>query len=154
MDIDIVSAIIAFGSLIVSSVAVYMSWKNAQQQGELAQRLNDQDQDFERKRFITALWDKMANVAEIQPNEKGEYDEEDIFDALNTLELVAICWQNKIIDTRMVYLVFGDSYSLRFQEIQGITQRLKKLRKTGPELLQERRQIKKVYEKIDQITNE
>lgn len=93
--VPIIAVVISFGSLIVASVAAYISWRNAQSQGELTQRLKSQDVDYERKRFITALWDKMEDVAQIYPDEKGEYNEADIYYALNTLELVAICWQNK-----------------------------------------------------------
>ena len=177
--ISIISTAISFGSLIASFMAFKTSKKNyrkqiqltqqqtnqgeqqlelsrqqtelSRQQGELTQRLNDQDQDFERKRFITALWDKMANVVEIQKNDQDEYDENDIFDALNTLELVAICWENEIIDRRMVFLVFGDNYRLRVKQIEQIDRRLQHLGRNGLELLQERQIILNVYDEINKM---
>lgn len=166
MDIiEIISTIISFGSLIVSYMAINISKKNSRQQrelareqreltgkqGELTQRLQDQDEDFERKRFITALWDKMANVVEIHPNDQNEYDEHDIFDALNTLELVAICWKNNIIDQKMVFLVFGGSYRSRVDEIKLISKPLKDLRANGSKLLQERQIILDVYDEINNM---
>lgn len=149
--VSIISVIIAFGSLIVSCVAAYISWKNSREQGKLTQRLRNQDQDFERKRFITALWDKMSEMVEIHPDDQGNYNENDILYALNTLELVAICWENKIIDEKMIFLVFGDNYNFRVHEIQSITQPLKHLRKTGQELLRERQVILNVNKDIQEM---
>lgn len=149
--VPVIAIVIAFGSLVVASIAAYISWKNAQKQGELTQRLKAQDQDFEKKRFVTALWDKMANLYEIQPDSQGAYKEAHVFDVLNTLELVATCWENNIVDRRIVFLVFGGSFSKRVQEIMSINKPLPKLRKTGTELLHERRLILAVKEDIDKM---
>lgn len=149
--VPIISAIIAFGALIVSSVAVVISKQNARVQGQLTERLRSQDQDFERKRFITALWDKMTEVAEIHPDAKGKYDEPDIFYALNTLELVSICWSDNIVDRRMIFLVFGDSFRSRVQEILTITSPLPTLRRAGTELLHQRQIILNVNKEIEDM---
>lgn len=154
MDKDtavIISVIISFGSLLVSSIAVYISWANAQKQGELTQRLNSQDQDFERKKFIAVLWDKIAEVPEIKKDENDEYNATDVWYALNTLELIAICWINNIIDRRMIFLIFGNNFRSRVGEIESIINPLKHLRKTGLELLHERQVILNVKREIEEM---
>lgn len=159
MKPEVISIFISLGSLLVASVSAYISWRNAQgqaslarEQGALTQRLSSQDQDFERKRFIIALWDKMANVLEIQPDQQGNYNDTDVLDALDTLELVSICWENNIVDQWMIFLVFGKSFLLRIKEVEDIRQPLTILRRTGPELLQERAVISVVAEKIEGMT--
>ena len=148
--VSIIAAIISLGSLVVSSVAVYISRQNAKEQGQLTEQLKTQDQDFERKKFIVALWDKMADVSEIDKDEQGNYDETDIFYALNTLELVSVCWTNNIVDRRMIFLVFGDNFRSRVKEIEGIVSPLPILRRTGPELLHERQIILNVNRDIEE----
>jgi hypothetical protein len=161
MKPEVMSVFISFGSLIVACVSAYISWGNAQRQAELSheqgvltEKLNRQDQDFERKRFITALWDKMASIVEIRPDEQGHYNDADVLDALDTLELVSICWDHKIVDQWMVFLVFGKGFLLRVKEIEDINRPLEALRRTGPELLQDRLIISEVARQIEKMSRD
>lgn len=95
------------------------------------------------------MWDKLSNLWEIQPDDAGKYDEGLVFENLNALELIAICWENQVIDKRMVYLICGESFILRVKEIEGIYKPLIHLRRNGPELLQERPVILRVKSIFD-----
>ncbi|VTU31682.1 hypothetical protein H6CHR_03649 [Variovorax sp. PBL-H6] len=164
MQWPMLSVLVSIGSLLVACLAAYIAWSNAQKQiatsllltekqAGLAERLNNRDADSDRKRFVVDLWDKMTEVTQILPDEKGEYNEHDIWNALNNLELVATCWQNEIVDKRMVGLAFGENYQLRVSEINSIDQHLPKLHRTGPQLLADRRIILVVCDALKERAN-
>ena len=134
--------LISIIALVISVIAIAISINNQRR-----------EHHFDSKRFIINIWDKMANIPKILPVD-GDYIEDDIFEALNTLELVAICWQNNIINKNMIYLVFGESYLLRIDEIENISDTLPKLNKTGSELLNNRQVIINVREDIRNMRRE
>lgn len=144
VTVSIAAALISLGSLIVS-------YWNARRQTNLTRALKSQEREFERKKFVTVLWDKMTEVAELHPDEQGKYDETDIFYALSTLELVAICWACGLVDRNLLFLVWGDSFRLRVKEIEGIERPLQVLRKTGPELLRDRQVIMNVRDEMNEM---
>ena len=148
------SVVVSFFSFLVACVAAYLSWHNAQRTTALTARLKAQDVDYEKKRFFVELWDKMTAVYEIVPDDNGEYDENDVLDAANTMELVATCWENEIVDQRMVWLAFGKSYATRYHEMMQISRPLPNLRMTGPQILSDRPIIARVKEQLDQRFND
>ena len=97
----------------------------------------------------------MTTVPEIQPDPTGNYNEMHVRYALDTLELVAICWVNKIVDQKIVSLAFGNNYRNRVREIEHISIPLQpNLRKTGNELLTERQVIRKVFNELEKLAND
>ena len=132
-----------------------MSRKQGLEQRTLQERLNRQESDFEKKRFITVLWDKMATVSNISRDEPIEAD---VRYAVNTLELVSLCWQAGIVDKRMVILSFGRLFDSLYIQIEQISERLPGCGKTGHELLTQnpaisavRRQIRERLEQQGEI---
>src|SRR5215510_6156969 len=115
-----IANIISIGSLLMAGISAYFAWNSQQRQARLeatqatltanlskqreefdtalTANLSRQSEEFERKRFIVALWGRMEEVAEIIKDKQGNYNEGDIYYALNTLEFVSICWQNNIVD--------------------------------------------------------
>jgi hypothetical protein len=143
---DVVAAV----SLFISLVAIFMSWRSAKAQVALTERLKAQDIDLDRKKLFTALWDKMSNLWEVRQNERGEYDETLVWENLNSLELIAVCWESNIVDQRMTLLVCGRNFVLRVGELEGIVDPLKQLRRTGKELLHDRPAILRVKRKFEE----
>ncbi len=70
-----------------------------------------------RKLFITALWDKLTAVRGLNPT---NVTQERLLEVLNTLELVALCWDANIIDRDLVARAFGASYNERVDELKRI----------------------------------
>jgi hypothetical protein len=140
---------IAIVAVMISIAAIYIAWRNAKEQGVLTERLNKQDVELDRKKLVTALWDRMSNLWEVRANEADQYNETYVWENLNSLELIAVCWENNIVDQQIVFLVCGKNYVLRVKEIEAIAQPLKELRKTGPELLHERQVILNVKRKFE-----
>ena len=112
------SAVIAISSIVVSRLT--------------AQQLKQHDAALDRRRFVTTLWDKMTQVKKIDP---AAPIEEDVKFALNTLDLIAVCWINLIVDKEMIVVVFGDNFILRTNEIK-LVPKLPLIQRTGMELLQ------------------
>jgi hypothetical protein len=81
-------------------------------------KLKRRDVIYERRRlFITALWDKLISVKSINTTNATA---ERVVELLNTLELVALCWENEIADRELIARGFGTAYCQMVDAIQGI----------------------------------
>lgn len=143
--VTIIAAVVSSVSVVVSIISVRLVNKQAIEQKALQERLNDQESNFEKKRFIISLWDKMTAISSINP---GKPVEVDVRNAVNTLELVSICWQAGIVDKRMVVLSFGNLFNSLYVQIEQIHQRLPGCGRTGHELLSHNPAISAVRNQI------
>ncbi len=141
---ETVKLVVSIAALIISGVAIFMSRR-------VAIKLKNQDIANDRRRlFITALWDKLTAVRGL---DSGNATRERVVEVLNTLELVALCWESNIVDKDLVTRAFGDSYSLRVAEVNGITSGkgyddlIEELGMDGPRLLEQ-------YARIVPVCNE
>ena len=127
--------------LIVSIAAVVLSLAAILTSALLTRSLKRKDVIYERRRlFITALWDKLISVRAITPKTATA---QRVIDLLNTLALVAFCWENEIADRELIARGFGSSYGEMVDNIQGIVSDggydavIEAVGSSGPELLQE-----------------
>ena len=108
MDGKLLVSIVA---LIASASAIFISWRTTT-------KLKKQDITIDkRKLFITALWDRLTAVRGLNST---NVTRERILEVLNTLELVALCWDEDIVDRTLVARAFGASYNERVDEIKRI----------------------------------
>jgi hypothetical protein len=143
---DTAKLIVSIVAAILAGYAIYVSKTTAT-------KLKERDIDIDkRKVFITALWDKIIAVKQLTretatPNRVKE--------VLNTLELVALCWDNDVVDKELVALAFGKNYGLRIKEIKGIVvgkgydDVIKKLGTDGPGMLKQYPTVEPVGSKIE-----
>ena len=136
---------IAILALITSIVAIAVSTRTAI-------RVKAQDVAHDRRRlFITALWDKLTAVRGINA---GNATKELVLNTINTLELVALCWDEGIVDRELICRAFGDSYCQRTAEIESITQAngygkvIRDLEMDGPTLFKYYNLVQPVREQI------
>jgi len=81
-------------------------------------KLKRRDVIYERRRlFITGLWDKIISVKSINATNATA---DRVIELLNTLELVALCWENEIADRELIARGFGTPYCQMVDAIQGI----------------------------------
>jgi hypothetical protein len=171
MDMPALEAIATAGSFVVAIVAFVASWKTGKKQSEaderiarnhaeaqeriannhanLEKQLRAQYDDYERKKFVTTLWDKLAEVNVLEKPKGGTYDDiaTAIYYAVSTLELVSICWTHNLVDQDMMYLVFGVNYMARVNDIRRIREPIIGY-KDGDDLLDAHKTIGDVYELI------
>jgi hypothetical protein len=143
MDGKLMVSILA---LIASVTAIVMSWRTATQ---LKQRDIQIDK---RKLFITTLWDKLTAVRGLNAT---NVTQERLLEVLNTLELVAVCWDADIVDRDLVVRAFGASYNERVDEIKRIVpgtdyneDKINSLGGTGPTYLRIYGNVEKVAQEI------
>jgi hypothetical protein len=139
------------GKLIVSILALFMSVVSIYLSVATSHRLKNKDIVNERRRlFITALWDKLTSVKGLNTTNATK---ERVFEVLNTLELVALCWDNDIADNELIVRSFGHSYSERVDEIKGIVSGtsydslILALKMDGPRLL-------RLYPRVEPVRDE
>jgi len=123
----IIAIVVSIAAIIFSVVTTY--------------KLKNKDMDFDRRKFFVAiLWDKLIAVRGINPT---HVTDDLVMNVVNTLELVAICWENNIIDKNLILNSFGNSYCQRVKEIDGIIKGhhanydnvINKIGMSGPDLL-------------------
>ena len=125
--------VVSIAALVLSLVAILTS-------ALLTRSLKRKDVIYDRRRlFITALWDKLISVRAITKNATPQR----VIDLLNTLALVAFCWENEIADRELIARAFGSSYGEMVDNIQSILRGseyeavIAAIGSSGPELLQE-----------------
>jgi hypothetical protein len=105
---------------IVSIVAIGISVAAILISVSVTKRLKMQDVIYERRKlFINTLWDKLIAVRSIQPNNATS---DRVVELLNTLELVAFCWESEVADRELIARAFGKAYGEMVDNIQGITE--------------------------------
>lgn len=132
------SGALEVAKFVVSIVAIVLSLSAIVVSAVLTKKLKNRDVLYERRKlFITALWDKLVAVRGLDP---GNVTVERVIEVLNTLELVALCWEDEVADRSLVARAFAQSYCELVDQIQAIVPGagyddvIKKLG-TGPSLL-------------------
>lgn len=129
---------------VLSMYSIYRNWVLAEQQRSFQKDLDSQKGDIEKKRFTMLLWDKADKLNFIDPaNPVGPA----IRDAVNALEIIAQCWENKLVDQSMVIISFGKTYEKTYEDIQKVTD-VPGYKKSGTDLLNNNRVIQRVYDNI------
>jgi hypothetical protein len=80
------------------------------------------------------LWPYLIDINRIDPETSAP---EEIRKAVNTLELVALCWEANIIDKQIIQRTFESTYINIYEQVESVTRKLPKLERTGRELLNE-----------------
>ena len=132
---------IALIALIVSGVSISLSIKQNQ-------RLNQQGNVDESRRFFVTLYDKIKDVSRIDPmNPIGP----DVRTSINVMELVALCWEANIVDKRMVELSFLNEFIIIYEQINQTQVIIPGMNKTGTELLNGAPAIGRLYAEIKRL---
>ena len=139
----------SIGALLISIAAIIVS-------ASVTKKLKNRDVIYERRRlFITALWDKLVAVKGVNP---GNATVERVIEVLNTLELVALCWEDEVADRTLVARAFAKGYCDLVKQIQGIVpgkgyDDVIKVLGTGPDLLAKQYdRVLPVQEKLAQFS--
>lgn len=130
MSAEMVSAI---GSVLATLVGIRVSWQVWRGQRLLSQR-----------QLILPLWTHMSSLNEINPNQPITPD---IVKAVNTLELVALCCEGDMVDTRVIKRTFATEYLKLYNQIEGCSD-VPGLNKTGKNLLSENPAAMKFYDEL------
>ena len=143
---DWVTAVLSLLSVIISIIAIVLTSKQAQISRTLEERLDNRDRAIENRRFVTTeLWDRMTQLNHVDP---ASIVPEDVRRAVNTLQMIAMCWNAQLVDREMVVIAFGTFFDELCAEITAINSPIAGLRRTGYELISQTPAISTVRDEI------
>lgn len=133
----IASAVAATASVLVAVIA-----------NRTTKETHKSQQRLEQRAMIVTLWPEMCKVGKITASSPETH----VRDAVNVLELVAICWEAKAVDQDVILRTFGDAYVATYNELMSHHVKMPGVRdRTGAELLQENKAAMLVYEEIKKL---
>ena len=116
-----------------------------QRHENLQKYLADKDSISTRRAALVELWPYLIDIHRIDPEKSAP---EEIRKAVNTLELVALCWEANIIDKEVIQRTFESTYINIYEQVLSVTRRLPSLEKTGRELLNENPAAISLYDEL------
>ena len=125
----ILSGIGAIGAIVVA-VIVYRGQQRSNQ-----------------RQMIIPLWEYLANLNDIDPDAPITPN---IIKAANTLELVALCCENDVVEEAIILRTFENKYAYFYDRIVRCDT-IAGLNKTGKELLKENPATTVFYNKLEAI---
>lgn len=150
--VSVIGLIVSIASAVVAVFAINNTRLQGEKQRSLQERLNSEANKLDSRRlFVTALWDKMINVSDIDPEEPIGPD---VRKAVNVLEVVALCWHSGVVDKDMVVMSFGPLYEDLYQKIKRINvvpEKADGTGRSGHDLLSRNRVIDVVQQQIRDI---
>lgn len=84
------------------------------QQLELQERLHRQQMLLDQRQILLGLWDKVHTLPGVNP-QKPVW--KDVITAVNTLELIAVCWEGEIVDRDIIRRMYSDVYIETFEQV-------------------------------------
>jgi uncharacterized membrane-anchored protein YhcB (DUF1043 family) len=118
----------------------------AREQDKLQKDLADKDQLSQRRSALVGLWPYLIDIHHIDPEQSAA---EQVRQAVNTLELVALCWEANIIDKDVIQRTFESTYIEIYEQVLSVRRKLPSLDKTGRELLNENPAAINLYEYLN-----
>lgn len=131
--------------------AIWFSLRLHREQIDTSRKLHHEQILLNQRQLLLPLWDHLSNINDIDTDaEKTIWV--DVVKAVNTLELVALCWEAQAIDQNIIRRTFGDKFVQFYEKIQDCKKPPPGW-KTGRQYLQENRAASKLYEEIKREIN-
>jgi hypothetical protein len=138
---DLITAASSLAAVVVA-VVVYRG------QNKLSRELAARDERLAQRQLIVPLWEYLSSVPDIAPNDKGQYVEPNLIRAVNTLELVALCCEGKMIDEQVIIRTFSDVYVRIYDAIKMVPKIQSRRGISGADLLRENRAAMAFYDRL------
>ncbi|MCU6239392.1 hypothetical protein KWH75_20225 [Morganella morganii] len=115
------SAIAAIGAMIAS----FLAWDTARKSKNLSEQANTQTKEIHNAEMlaaqrsqVVAIWGYLTSLSDIDPSSPVGVD---VIKNMNTLELVALCCEGKMVDKDVVMRTFMDTYINLYEAIERLT---------------------------------
>lgn len=125
MTIDTLQVLSASGSFLAGTATLtglFVAWRVHSSQKKLSQR-----------QLIIPLWEHLTNLKNIDSEEPIIPD---VINTVNTLELVALCYEGGMVDKAVIKRTFAQEFIRHYDSIDGC-KKMNGLDKTGKMILQE-----------------
>jgi hypothetical protein len=115
---------------------------------ELQKQISDKERLLMQRAQLVPLWQYWASIRNINPKASAT-----VVNAVNILELVALCWEADIIDRAIVQRTFSDTFMNIYKQIEACTDLdmgPDQQRKSGKGLLEENRATRNFYRYLEE----
>lgn len=147
MEWGSVSDIFAALAAVVSGALAYKAIKSSEKTAAAQEKAAAAQLVFQQRQTIIQLWPALCALHEIDASTAPE----EVRRAVNTLELVAICYEAGAVDPAVVLRTFGDVFIATYDELNRHTAKLPTVRNmSGSDLLRENKTTMHVYDQIRQ----
>lgn len=104
-------------SLIVSAVALVVSRVTSQRQEADTRRISDEQLLLQRRQTVFELWKYLTDAPDIDP---AAPIYPDVLKVVNTLKLVAVCWEGDITDRNLIRRTFGARFVELYEALERV----------------------------------
>ncbi|MDM3868117.1 hypothetical protein QF204_07980 [Proteus faecis] len=128
MDINDWGLVAAFASSIAAigaAIASFLALSTAKKSKDISEQANAQTMEIHNSEMLAAqrsqviaIWGYLSSLSDIDPNSPIGVD---VIKNMNTLELVAVCCEGKMIDKDVVLRTFMDTYINIYEVIERLT---------------------------------
>ncbi len=133
--------VVSFAAAVLSGVAILVSIGLAVRQERFSARLQAQETLLAQRQLLLPLWDYVGKLRKIDAQNPVTPH---VIDAVNTLELIALCCEGGLIDRSLVERTFLERYLEMYEDIEACAA-LPGLSKSGRDLLRENRAAIHLY---------
>lgn len=133
----------SFGFLL-TCIGFYISWRIHVNQKTLTEKISNSQELLAQRQLLVPLWGYISTLNEINSQSPIVPD---VIKAVNTLELVALCCEGKMIDEKVIKRTFSNEFIKIYEQIEAC-QNLAGLNKSGKTLLGEAKSASLFYKKL------
>jgi hypothetical protein len=133
----------SFGFLL-TCIGFYISWRIHVNQKTLTEKISNSQELLAQRQLLVPLWGYISTLNEINPQSPIVPD---VIKAVNTLELVALCCEGRMIDEKVIKRTFSNEFIKIYEQIEAC-QNLTGLNKSGKTLLGEAKSASLFYNKL------
>ena len=152
MDWTAVAAISGAVGAFISGLAIVGTIVIYRQQQSLTKLIHKQQMLLTQRQFLLPVWAYLIKLDDINPAKPVWLD---VIKAVNTLELVAICWEGELIDQDIIRRTFLSQYIDFYQKIEGCKNPPTGIRLDGKQMLLQNKATMQLYkELIEEYTNQ
>lgn len=134
--IAIWSAVGVWLSATASSLALCVAWSVYKGQANLNLKLQEENYTLSQRQLIVPLWEYVQKVSLSSINPQNPVGP-DVVNALNCLELIAVCVEGGMIDPQVITRTFGDVFLSIGGSIEAITQNVPGHSKNGKQMFED-----------------
>lgn len=120
----------------ISAIAVLVAVYNARKTLETSRLIHNRQMQLSQRQTFISIWPSISKLRNVDPDADPATQETNVVEAVNALELVAVCSESDAVDTDLIMRVFGDPFLVMYDNI-GRVRRIPSIGKSGADLLRE-----------------
>lgn len=146
MILQLITLALSALGVVASSLAVIIAARTARSQADLTRLVHHDQMMLSQRQLFLDIWPRLVGLNEIDPAKPVGPD---VINAVNVLELVALCWEGGMVDSGVIRRAFGEVF-LRFYDNIMKVPNLGNPNKSGSDMIRENPSIGKLYKQLQE----